>query len=474
MLGGQLPCAMSPSPRFLDTPIAVPTAAAVGTRTSTHSAADTCLHTLPNGVRALAIHQPWRQSVNLSVFIRAGSHHEPRRMNGISHVVEHMAFKGTQARTCQQINLDAERLGAEVNAHTDKDHTAFHIDGLAADLPAFVPMLADIVLNSSFPAEELERERQVILHEFTEFDEDPAGMAFRLFDSACYGLHPAGQPVIGNRANLKRFSREELQAWVAQHYTGHNVVVAVAGPVHAQEFVRLVEASFGVMPAGQPNPVSSPVWQGGVKQRRMAGSGQCQVVLGHDAPPLRDPDHLHWVLAAALLGEGMSSPLLDEIRERRGLAYFAGCSADIGALAGQFVIEAATAPEQAEELLTEVARLLQQQAVHIDAVGFERARRQLAVRALRALEQPTRRLESAVQDVFALGEVRDHAAWLQELNAVRPAQVQAVFALMRTRTAAVALAGSVPARARDCALALFAPSSGPAAGPPNANVGEPA
>ncbi len=426
------------------------------------TAPDTFLHTLPNGVRALAIHQPWRQSVNLSVFIRAGSHHEPRRLNGISHVVEHMAFKGTATRSCQQINLDAEGLGAEVNAHTDKDHTAFHIDGLAADLPAFVPMLADIVLNSSFPADELERERQVILHEFTEFDEDPAGMALRLFDSACYGLHPAGQPVIGNRANLKRFTRGDLQAWVAEHYNGHNLVVAVAGPLDGAafaEFVGLVEAAFGAMPAGQPNTVVPPAWLGGVKQRRMAGSGQCQVVLGHAAPPLHDPAHLHWVLAAALLGEGMSSPLLDEIRERRGLAYFASCSADVGALAGQLVIEAATAPEQAEELLTAVARLLQQQAECIDTVGLARARRQLAVRALRALEQPTRRLEAAVQDVFALGQVRGHAAWMQALQAVTAAQVQAVFAQMQQCTAAVGLAGSVPVRARERALALFAPAA---------------
>jgi predicted Zn-dependent peptidase len=423
------------------------------------SPADTFLHRLPNGVRALVIPQPWRESVNLSVFIRAGSHHEPRRLNGISHVAEHMAFKGTHTRTCQQINLDAESLGAEVNAHTDKDHTAFHIDGLAADLPTFVPLLADIVLNSSFPAEELERERQVILHEFTEFDEDPAGMAFRLFDRACYGQHPAGQPVIGNRANLQRFTRDDLQAWTAQHYTGANVVVAAAGAVDAQAFTRLVERAFGAMPAGLPNTVAAPAWLGGVKQRRMAGSGQCQLVLGHAAPPLHDPGHLSWVLAAALLGEGMSSPLLDEIRERRGLAYFAGCSADVGALAGQFVIEAATAPEQAEALLDEVAKLLQQQADHIDPVGLARARRQLTVRALRAFEQPSRRLESAVQDVLALGQVRCTTAWLQALQAVSAAQVREVFVQMQQRPAAVALAGSVPARAHHRAQALFAPGT---------------
>ncbi len=416
---------------------------------------DTFLHTLPNGVRCLVLHQPWRQAVNLSVFVRAGSQHEARRLNGISHVVEHMAFKGTATRSCQQINLAAEALGAEVNAHTDKDHTAFHIDGMAADLPAFLALLAEIVQHSTFPEEELERERQVILHEYTEFDEDPVSMAFRLFDRACYGQHPAGQPVIGSRANLERFTRADLQAHVARLYTGLNVVVAVAGPVDAQAFARQVEATFGAMPGGAHNTVEAPVWQGGVKLRRMAGSAQCQLVLGHGMPPLADAKHTAWVLAAALLGEGMSSPLLDEIRERRGLAYHVGCSADVGALAAQFVIDAATAPEQADELLQAVAVLLQRHAEKTDSVALARARKQLAVRALRTLEQPVRRLEAAVQDVYTFGRVRGTEEQLQALHDVTPAQVRRVFATLATRPAAIGLAGSVTARAREQAEALF-------------------
>ncbi|CAN5154040.1 pitrilysin family protein [soil metagenome] len=405
---------------------------------------------------------PWRATVSLSVFIRTGSLLESTRLNGISHVVEHMAFKGTAARNCQQINLDAEALGAEVNAHTDKDHTAFHIEGLPQDLPAFVAQLADIVLNSSFPADELARERHVIEQEFSEFEEDPVGMAFQLFDRACYGTHPAGQPVIGKRANLRRFTRVELLDYVRRQYSASNVVVAAAGPVEFEPFVRAVEAAFGAMPMGTPNQVPPPVWQGGLKARRMAGSGQCQVVIGFEAPPLADPAHVAHVLAAALLGEGMSSPLLDEIRERRGLAYHAACTADILPLAGQFVIEAATAPEQAEELLVAVDQLLRQQCETIDPVGLERARKQLTVRALRALEQPARRLEAAAQDLFTLGHLRDTQEWLAQLQAVTAEQVRSVFAGMRAgmrvgqgATAAVALAGSVPLRARERAAALF-------------------
>jgi predicted Zn-dependent peptidase len=179
------------------------------------------------------------------------------------------------------------------------------------------------------------------------------------------------------------------------------------------------------------------------------------MVLGFEAPALNDDRHAPYVLAAALLGEGMSSPLLDEIRERRGLAYYAACSADILPIAGQFVIEAATAPEQAEEFFVEVARLLQLQAEATDAVGLERARNQLTVRTLRALEQPARRLEVAAQDLYTFGRLRDAHETLARLQAVTAAEVGAVFSGLLAGRAAVALAGSVPAKARDRAAALF-------------------
>ncbi|MCV2362225.1 insulinase family protein [Paucibacter sp. DJ1R-11] len=418
---------------------------------------------LANDLRTVAIPMPWRETISLSVFIRTGSLHESARLNGISHVVEHMAFKGTASRDCQRINLDAEALGAELNAHTDKDHTAFHIEGLPSDLPAFIELLADIVLNSSFPAEELERERGVIVQEFSEFEDDPTSAAFQLLDRACYGAaHAAGRPIIGTRANILRFSRDDLLAYVRAQYSASNVVVAVAGPIDASAFERAVAAAFGAMPAGSPHTLSAPSWQGGLKTRRMAGSGQCQILLGFPAPSLGDVhsnQHLPHVLAAALLGEGMSSPLLDEIRERRGLAYHVACSADILPLYGQFVIEGATAPAQAEEFLQAVHQLLHHQAQGpLDPVALARARKQLQMRGLRALEQPARRMESAAQELFSFGRLRDAHEAMAQLQAVTAAQVQAVFEtlLQAGQRPAVALAGSVPQRVRARAAELFA------------------
>ena len=148
---------------------------------------DTAVATLPNGVRVVTIRLPHSASASVSVFVRSGSQHEGARLNGISHVVEHMAFKGTHERDCQRINLDAERLGAEVNAHTDKEHTAFHMRGLPEHAGRLIRMLGDIVQNSTFPEAELERERQVILQEYIEDEDDPLSTAYKVFDATSYG-----------------------------------------------------------------------------------------------------------------------------------------------------------------------------------------------------------------------------------------------------------------------------------------------
>jgi predicted Zn-dependent peptidase len=416
---------------------------------------ETTVTTLANGVRVVTIALPHIESACVSVFVRTGSGHESLKLNGISHVVEHMAFKGTQSRDCQKINLDAERLGAEVNAHTDKDHTAYHMRGLARDAGVFLHQLADIVLNSSFPEAELERERQVILHELTEDEDDAMSTAFKLFDKLCYGGHPLAQPVIGNRANIKRFNRADLMAYVASQYSGDNLIVAVAGNIVPAAIVAQAQDAFGALPRGQANVISAPTYLGGVASRRLSGCPQTHVVVGFAIPSLAE-DHAASVVAAALLGEGMSSPLMDQIRERRGLVYYAACSADVLPLCGQFVIEASTSPEQLDEFFTEVTRLLAAQAGKIDPVDLERARNQITVRRLRTLEKPFRRLEDAAMDLYVHGRVRSRVEVAAAIAAVDAERIRAEFARMLSTPVSVALAGKVAAGATDKAKAAFA------------------
>lgn len=411
------------------------------------------LHTLSNGLRALALHLPGAATASVSVFVRSGSVHEPRPLSGIGHMVEHMVFKGTRSRDAHHINFDAEQLGAEVNAHTDKDHSAFHMLGLPAHALSFVPLLAELVLTPTFPADELVRERQVLLQEYAEDEDDPMAMAYRLFDHACYGLHPLAQPAIGRRANLERFTRDDLVRWVQRQFTAANTVVAVAGEVDPEAFFAAVEAGFGAMPAGTPHTVAPVVWHGGLRSRRLEAGSQTHLVLGFPLPPLGDGDAAG-DLAALAFGEGMSSPLMAELRERRGLVYYAACAADRVAMAGEFVVEASFAPDKLGEVLQALTTLLQRQAEGGAPSDLTRARHQWALRMARTLERPGAQLEAAALELLSLGRVRTPADRLAAAMAVDDQAVRAVFQRLLAAGVAAGLSGSL--RRGDAALATKA------------------
>ncbi|MCE2917512.1 MAG: M16 family metallopeptidase [Rubrivivax sp.] len=405
-------------------------------------------HRLANGVRVLVLPMPHLRSACVSVYVGHGSAAESRRNNGIGHLLEHMVFKGTTSRDARAINVDAERLGAEFNAHTDRDHTAFHLRGLAEHVQPFVAMLADLVLAPSIPADELERERQVLLQELTEDEEDPLSQAFQLFDRASWGLHSAALPVIGQRRTLEHVQRDEVLAWHRAHFVAPAMVLAVAGPVDPQAVVSWADSAFAGALADPPPPAPSlPTWRGGVKARHLAGHSQAHVVLGWPAPTMQADDPAP-ALAAALFGEGMSSPLMHELRERRGLFYYAACSADQYATQGQWSIEASTAADRRDEFLREALALVRRQAQGVDADDLMRGRNLMQVRLLRDGERPTRALEDAALDLLFLGRVRSLDERLDRLSALRAQDLEATFAGLLAQPVAVGATGHLGRAAR--------------------------
>jgi predicted Zn-dependent peptidase len=424
---------LEPAPiRHASAPAAVPPAP--------HNAP--ALHTLANGVRVVALPTPHLQTAGVSVFVRVGSAHESRALNGIGHVLEHMAFKGTLERDAHRVNLDAEMLGAEVNAHTDKDHTAYHMRGLGEHAPRFVAMLADIVRHATFPQEELTREREVLLQEVAEVEDDPITVAYQLFDHVCWATHPAAQPVIGQRRVIERCTREQLTEHVRQHYTGCNIVVAAAGAIDPSAVLRAAEVTFGDMPRGQPNQLPAAGYAGGIRVKRMDVGRQMHLVMGYPIAGRAESD-VAVEIAAAVLGDGMSSPLLAELREKRGLVYHAACNADRFEFGGQLAIEASFAPEHLDTVLAQVALLVRGQGERVAAVDLERARNQVIVRLLRHDERLTQRLEDAALDLFALQRVRGVAERLARVREVTGSQVRMAFQRMLDAGASVAITGSV-------------------------------
>lgn len=407
--------------------------------------------TLANGVRLLAIHLPHVQSASVGVFLRVGSRDETPETNGIGHVLEHMAFKGTATRSVQAINLDAERLGADVNAYTSKDTTAYYMTGLGRHAGQFLEMTADIVLNSTFPDAELVRELEVIRQEAIEYQEDPQESSSDLLDRAIWGEHAMGMPVIGTVENIERFTRADLVAHVKSHYVAGNTVVAAAGNFDVDAFLALGERLFAGMPSrpraiAAPPPAPAP-YVGHAIGRRFSQVSQVFLNLAYPLAPaqpqaMRDP---RWRLAASaaaiLFGGGMSAPFTDTVRERLGLAYTAQSSAEHGDVWFNFVVHAITTPDKLEQLMTVTGGLLREQAQEIAPVHLERAKNQLAVSRVRSSERTHATMERAVEELFVRGAVTPAGETIAMIETLTADEVRAVFEAMLQHRPALAITG---------------------------------
>jgi len=436
------------------------------------AAATPVLRTLANGVRLLALPLPQVQSASVGVFLRVGSRDETPATNGVSHVLEHMAFKGTASRTVQEINLDAERLGADVNAFTSKDTTGYFMTGLGRHALRFLEMTADIVLNSTFPQAELERELEVIRQEAIEYEEDPQERSSELLDRAIWGDHPMGMPVIGTVENIERFTRADLLAHVQGHYRADKTVVAAAGNFDVDAFLALAGRLFAGMPRSAGGsalvPAVPPHYVGSAIGERFSQVSQVFLNLAYPVAP-EDPGELpqaRWrvaaSLAATLLGGGMSAPLTDTIRERLGLAYTAQATTESGDSWGSFIVHAITTPDKLDPLMTATGQLLRAHAGALDPVHLERARNQLAVARVRASERTYAAMERAVEELFVRGAVSSTADALALIDSVTADEVRRVIERMLRQPPALAITGKGASTrsARQVAALLSAATAG--------------
>jgi predicted Zn-dependent peptidase len=415
------------------------------------------LKTLGNGVRLLAIALPHVRSASVGAFVRVGSRDETPATNGISHVLEHMAFKGTATRSVQAINMDAERLGADVNAFTGKDSTGYFMTGLGRHADRFLEMIADIVLNSTFPEVELQRELEVIRQEVIEYEEDPQDSSSELLDRALWGDHPMGMPVIGTVENIERFSRADLVAHVQAHYVGEKTVVAAVGDIDVDAFFALAERLFAGMPRSAdasafaaPGPAAS---LGNALGRPFRQVSQVFLNIAYPvAPPTaRQLDEPRWRLvasvAAMVFGGGMSAPFTDTVRERLGLAYTAEATSEHGDAWFNFIVHAITTPDKMEQLLAATGALLREHASGIDPLQLERAKNQLVVARVRSAERTHATMERAVEELFVHGAVTTVSGTVALIESITADEVRAVFERILANKPALAITGKAASKA---------------------------
>ena len=277
---------------------------------------------LPNGLVVLTESMEHVHSVSVGIWLRTGSRREHAAVNGISHFIEHMVFKGTRRRTAEDIAREVDRVGGMLNAFTDKEMVCFHTRVLDEHLPKAFDVLADIVLEPKFAEEDIAREQSVVLEEIGMAQDNPEDLVHELFTQNFWSTHPLGKPILGTPETVSSFTRGALQDWFRQYYAPNHLVITAAGHLTHAQLVDLVSERF---PSSRPSATASPIRNRSPRRTsRCARSSeleQVHICIGVPAFPLTDRRRFAASLLNNILGGGMSSRLFQNIRERQGLAY---------------------------------------------------------------------------------------------------------------------------------------------------------
>ena len=316
---------------------------------------------LDNGIRVISEKVEGVHSVSLGVWVENGSRHESPANNGISHFIEHMLFKGTSRRSAQDIAREIDSVGGMLNAFTSREYSCFFAKVLGGKLALAMDLLSDILLNSVFDPEELEKERSVILQELHMTSDTPEDYVHDLFYEGLWKDHPLGLPVLGTLDSVSGLKRDTILETLRRRYCGERILVTAAGDLEHDEVARAIELAFAELPSGE-KPVNGrlPVYHPrfDVLERDLE---QVHICFGTRSFPQNHHQRYEAYLLNTLLGGSMSSRLFQGVREEKGLAYsiysYLNCHSDAGAM----VIYAGTSPEKAQEVvelvLTEMQRL---------------------------------------------------------------------------------------------------------------------
>ncbi len=398
---------------------------------------------LPNGLTVATDPMPQLESASLGVWVNCGARHESETRMGISHMLEHMAFKGTERRTARGIAEEIEAVGGALNAYTSREQTAFHARVLEADVPLAVDILADILTHPTFDAAELERERQVVLQELGQARDTPDDIIFDHLQAAVYPNQPMGWPILGNESTVSGFARDDLDDYMGANYRAGGMTLVASGAVNHAGMVELAERHFGALRFGDA-PKSEPAQFVGSDMRHTEDLEQVHVAYAFPGIASGDDALFAAQVFVTALGGGMSSRLFQEVREKRGLCYSIYAFANSFLDGGMIGVYAGTGANEAAEISGLVVDQIALLAQSANADEVARAKAQLRSGLLMGLERPSARAEQIAAHLFAYGRVIPIAEIKQKLDAVTVGAVrQFGERLMSTRRPAIAALGPV-------------------------------
>ncbi len=383
---------------------------------------------LPNGLIVLTERMEHVRSVAMGVWMRAGSRHEVAELNGISHFVEHMVFKGTKSRSAQRIAREVDAIGGNLDAFTGKETVCFNIKVLDEHVPTALDVLSDLVLNPVFAAEEITRERGVILEEIKMDEDNPDTLVHEIFMQNFWKGHPLGKPILGTRETVRSFEQNTLVRFFEQRFQAGNMVFSAAGNLEHDSFVEMVTKHFGSLASGgRLFDDSQPLVTPRIHLRNKKSLEQVQLCLGVPAPPIGDESRYTVLLLNTILGGGMSSRLFQTVREERGLVY--AIYSDLAPYrdTGSLCVYAGTSSDRAQqvvELIMEEFRRLKSEP--LQAGELRRAQDQLKGNLLLSLESSMSRMSNLARQQMYFERFFDLDEILNRVETVTEEQVMAM------------------------------------------------
>jgi predicted Zn-dependent peptidase len=403
---------------------------------------------LPNGLLVLTESMPHLRSVSMGAWIGTGSRDEAPEVNGVSHFVEHMVFKGTTSRSAQQIAREVDTIGGNLDAFTGKEMVCFNIKVLDENVAPALDVLSDLVLHPTFTPEELAREQGVILEEIKMDEDNPDYLVHEIFTQNFWKGDALGRPILGTAKTVSSFNQQIVFDFYNSRFTPQNMVFSAAGNLEHDAFVAQVERQFGSLAANgvttgarPEGPVATPH----ITLKRKKSLEQVQLCLGVPAPPVNDPSRYGVYLLNTMLGGGMSSRLFQTIREDQGLAYSIYSEMNPFRDTGSLCVYAGTSVDKTEKVLRltlEELRRLKEETV--SEAELKRAKDQLKSNMVIGLESSGSRMSNLARQQMYFGRFFGVDEIIEEIEAVSSADVQKLAQqLFRPEAIALTLLGNL-------------------------------
>ncbi|KXV14549.1 peptidase M16 [Acetobacter malorum] len=397
---------------------------------------------LPSGLIVVTERMERVETVSFGAYVSTGTRDETAEENGVSHFLEHMAFKGTERRSALQIAEEIENVGGHINAYTAREQTAYYVKLLKENLDLGIDIIGDILTHSTFDPTEIERERGVILQEIGQANDTPDDVVFDHFQATAYPNQPMGRPTLGTEDLIRTMSRETLMRYMSAHYTTGNMVVAAAGNLHHEDVVRQVERHFADLGTTALIPGTPSIYGGG-EFRQEKDLDQAHVVLGFPSVGYNDPDYYAALMLSLLLGGGMSSRLFQEIREKRGLVYSVYSFNAPFLDGGVFGIYAGTGEKECAELVPVTLEELKKVQKSVGKDELARACAQLKASLLMSLESTGSRCEQIARQLQLFGRLIPVAETVARVEAVTTDDIRRVATRIFTQKPTLAALGPV-------------------------------